>query len=333
MYRADSSYGPGRQVLTEIWLSFFHGAKIGVLGRNGSGKSTLLRIMAGRRRTSTGGPAPGLHVGLWSRSRSSTRKGRARQRRGGVRERATCSTRSRRSRQARRAPTTEIDALLERAGERAGPDRAAHAWDLDRDRNARWTRCACRPEIATSRRSPAARSAASPCAGCCCRSPTSCCSTSRRTISTPRALHWLEQHPGAIRGHGRRRDARSLLPRQRRRLDSRARSRPRAFRSRATTRPGWSRSRRGSPVEEKKESARQKSLARELEWVRMSPKARAGQEQGPHHGLREDAAEQEIARSSRSSKSTSRPARGWATWSSRRQVSQRRTATGCFSRT
>ncbi len=36
-----------RAVLKEIWLSFYPGAKIGVLGRNGSGKSTLLRIMAG----------------------------------------------------------------------------------------------------------------------------------------------------------------------------------------------------------------------------------------------------------------------------------------------
>src|SRR5688572_18117287 len=37
----------GREVLKGIWLSFFKGAKIGVLGLNGSGKSTLLRIMAG----------------------------------------------------------------------------------------------------------------------------------------------------------------------------------------------------------------------------------------------------------------------------------------------
>ena len=39
-------HGP-RAVLSEIWLSFYPGAKIGVLGRNGAGKSTLLRIMAG----------------------------------------------------------------------------------------------------------------------------------------------------------------------------------------------------------------------------------------------------------------------------------------------
>ena len=38
---------PSREILRGIWLSFYHGAKIGVLGKNGAGKSTLLRIMAG----------------------------------------------------------------------------------------------------------------------------------------------------------------------------------------------------------------------------------------------------------------------------------------------
>lgn len=40
-------YPPNKQVLKNIWLSFFYGAKIGVLGLNGSGKSTLLKIIAG----------------------------------------------------------------------------------------------------------------------------------------------------------------------------------------------------------------------------------------------------------------------------------------------
>ena len=37
----------GKEILKGIWLSFYAGAKIGVLGHNGAGKSTLLRIMAG----------------------------------------------------------------------------------------------------------------------------------------------------------------------------------------------------------------------------------------------------------------------------------------------
>src|SRR5256885_2147228 len=66
MYRADKFYGPDRQVLLSISLSFLPGAKIGVLGANGAGKSTLLRIMAGKEETSSGAAelAPGATVGL-----------------------------------------------------------------------------------------------------------------------------------------------------------------------------------------------------------------------------------------------------------------------------
>src|SRR3954462_3665042 len=66
MYRADKFYGPDRQVLANISLSFLPGAKIGVLGPNGAGKSTLLRIMAGKDEPSSGVAelAPGASVGL-----------------------------------------------------------------------------------------------------------------------------------------------------------------------------------------------------------------------------------------------------------------------------
>ena len=43
----SKTFAGGRQVFKDIRLSFFPGAKIGVLGANGAGKSTLLRIMAG----------------------------------------------------------------------------------------------------------------------------------------------------------------------------------------------------------------------------------------------------------------------------------------------
>jgi ATP-binding cassette ChvD family protein len=66
MYRADKFYGPDRQVLSNISLSFLPGAKIGVLGPNGAGKSTVLRIMAGKEEPSSGVAeiAPGATVGL-----------------------------------------------------------------------------------------------------------------------------------------------------------------------------------------------------------------------------------------------------------------------------
>ncbi len=57
---------PNRQILKNIYLSFFYGAKIGVLGLNGSGKSTLLRIIAGVDKNYNGEVvfSPGYSVGL-----------------------------------------------------------------------------------------------------------------------------------------------------------------------------------------------------------------------------------------------------------------------------
>src|SRR2546430_16193297 len=59
---------PKREILRGIWLSFFHGAKIGVVGANGAGKSTLLRIMAGAGDDFQGeaSPAAGLKIGYLS---------------------------------------------------------------------------------------------------------------------------------------------------------------------------------------------------------------------------------------------------------------------------
>ena len=68
MNRVGKIVPPKRVILSDISLSFFPGAKIGVLGLNGSGKSTLLRIMAGED-TEIEGEAraqPGINVGFLS---------------------------------------------------------------------------------------------------------------------------------------------------------------------------------------------------------------------------------------------------------------------------
>ena len=47
MVGVSKVFPPQKQVLKNIYLSFFYGAKIGIIGLNGSGKSTLLKIIAG----------------------------------------------------------------------------------------------------------------------------------------------------------------------------------------------------------------------------------------------------------------------------------------------
>lgn len=65
MHRVGKVVPPKREILKDISLSFFPGAKIGVLGLNGAGKSTLLRIMAGRDTDINGEarPQPGINIG------------------------------------------------------------------------------------------------------------------------------------------------------------------------------------------------------------------------------------------------------------------------------
>lgn len=57
---------PSRQILKDIYLSFFYGAKIGIIGLNGSGKSTLLKIIAGKDKSYNGEVvfSPGYSVGM-----------------------------------------------------------------------------------------------------------------------------------------------------------------------------------------------------------------------------------------------------------------------------
>jgi len=65
MYRVSKVYPPQKQVLKDISLSFFLGAKIGIIGLNGSGKSTLLKIIAGLEKSYLGEVvfSPGYTVG------------------------------------------------------------------------------------------------------------------------------------------------------------------------------------------------------------------------------------------------------------------------------
>ena len=128
---------PKREILKGIWLSFFPGAKIGVLGANGAGKSTLLRIMAGEDQDFLGEawPAEGVRIGYLPQE---PRLDPAKDVRGNVEE-GVAEIRSLLSRfdaiNARLAEpldADEMDKVLEEQGRVQDAIEAANGWDLDR---------------------------------------------------------------------------------------------------------------------------------------------------------------------------------------------------------
>ncbi|HMC65433.1 MAG TPA: energy-dependent translational throttle protein EttA, partial [Gemmataceae bacterium] len=125
-----------REVLKNIWLAFYPGAKIGVIGSNGSGKSTLLRIMAGVEQDFLGSArlTPGFSVGFVPQE---PRLDESKDVRGNI-EQAVAATRAllRRheelgNRMAEAAPE-ELDGLMDDMTKVQDQIDAANAWELDR---------------------------------------------------------------------------------------------------------------------------------------------------------------------------------------------------------
>ena len=331
MYRADKFYGSDRQVLANISL-LPAGAKIGVLGPNGAGKSTLLRIMAGLEDPPAGSPELALAraSACWRRSRSSTRSANVRENvEDGVRELRDLLDRFNAVSAAFAEPDADFDALLaEQAKVQDQIDRA-DAWNLDAtlDRAMDALRLPDGDRDVTTL--SGASAAASPSAGCFLSSrpapPGRADEPPRRRVGRlARAV------PGVVQGHRRRRHPRPLLPRQRRRLDPRAR--PRQGIPFEGNYSSWLEQKQARlAVEEKPESARRRTLARELEWVRASPKARHAKAKARVTAYEKLLAEEKNVGST-GSRSTSRgPAS--ATSSSTPRASRRASATACSSRT
>ena len=67
MVGLNKTFPPQKQVLKNIYLSFFYGAKIGIIGLNGAGKSTLLKIIAGIEKDYQGEVvwSPGTGIQCW----------------------------------------------------------------------------------------------------------------------------------------------------------------------------------------------------------------------------------------------------------------------------
>ena len=136
MVGVGKTYPPNKQVLRDISLSYFHGAKIGVLGLNGAGKSTLLRIMAGVEKEFIGETvlAPGYTIGYLEQEPQLDNSKTVREVvEEGVQEviDALREFDEINARFGENLSAEEMDALMERQGEVQDRLDALNAWDLD----------------------------------------------------------------------------------------------------------------------------------------------------------------------------------------------------------
>ncbi len=267
-----------REVLKDIWLAFYPGAKIGVLGRNGSGKSTLLRIMAGKDKNFDGEArlTEGFTVGLLEQE---PQLNPDKDVFGNVEE-AVAPT---------RALLTEFEQLSEKLGEVTDPDEmekllnrqakvqdridACNAWELDRQ-----------VEIAMSAMNlPPGEASVTTLSGGEKRRVALC----KLLLEMPdlllldeptnhldaESVAWLERHleeyPGTV----------VAVTHDRYFLDNVAKwilelDRGKGFPFEGNYTSWLEQKKCRLEVEEKQATARQRTLERELEWVRMAPRAR-----------------------------------------------------------
>jgi ATP-binding cassette ChvD family protein len=278
MHRLDKVHPPDKVILKDVSLSFLYGAKIGVLGINGAGKSTLLRIMAGQEPTSAGVAqlAPGATVGLLEQEprldpdldvRGNIEQGLADQ------LALTARYAELGAKLAEPMDPDEMQDLLDEFQRAQDDIERLNAWDIDRKVEVAMDALRVPPgdaDVTTLSGGERRRVA-----------------LARLLLSAPdlllldeptnhldaESVAWLERHleeyPGTV----------VAVTHDRYFLDNVAewileldRTRGLPYRGNYT---GWLEQKRERLVrEEKKESARQRTLARELEWVRSSPRAR-----------------------------------------------------------
>ncbi|MCP9748510.1 energy-dependent translational throttle protein EttA [Lacihabitans sp. CS3-21] len=268
---------PQRQVLKNIYLSFFYGAKIGVLGLNGSGKSTLLRVIAGIDKNINGEVvfSPGYSVGMLEQEPqldpNKTVKEIVEE---GVQEIVNLLKEFDEINEAFADPDADFDKLMERQGDVQEKLDAADAWELDSRLERAMDALRCPPseaKISTLSGGEKRRVAL-------CRlllqQPDVLLLDEPTNHLDAESVLWLEQYLNQYKGTV------IAVTHDRYFLDNVAGWILELDRGEGIPWKGnyssWLEQKQNRLAqEEKSQSKRQKSLERELEWVKMSPKGRS----------------------------------------------------------
>jgi len=267
---------PQRQILKNIYLSFFYGAKIGVLGLNGSGKSTLLNIIAGRDKGYTGEVvfSPGYSVGMLEQEPQLDPTKTVRE----VVEEGAAETVSllkefEQINEAFADPDADFDKLLARQGEVQERLDQLDAWELDSKLEKAMDALRCPPpEALTANLSGGEKRRVALCR-LLLQEPDVLLLDEPTNHLDAESVLWLEEHLRQYKGTV------IAVTHDRYFLDNVAGWILELDRGEGIPWKGnyssWlDQKQQRLAKEEKTESKRQKTLQRELEWVRMAPKAR-----------------------------------------------------------
>jgi energy-dependent translational throttle protein EttA len=276
MERVSKIIPPSRQILKNIYLSFFYGAKIGVLGLNGSGKSTLLRVIAGIDKNINGDVvfSPGYTVGMLEQEPTLDPTKTVRQIvEEGVQEIVDLLKEFDTINEAFGDPDADFDKLLARQGEVQEKLDAFDAWELDTRLERAMDALRCPPEDALIENLSGGEKRRVALCRLLLKQPDVLLLDEPTNHLDAESVLWLEEHLRQYKGTV------IAVTHDRYFLDNVAGWILELDRGEGIPWKGnyssWLEQKQNRlEKEEKTESKRQKSLQRELEWVRMAPKAR-----------------------------------------------------------
>lgn len=276
MERVSKIIPPNRQILKNIYLSFFYGAKIGVLGLNGSGKSTLLRVIAGIDKNINGEVvfSPGYTVGLLEQEPQLDPTKTVREVvEEGVQEIVDLLKEFDDINNAFADPDADFDKLLARQGEVQEKLDQLDAWELDTRLERAMDALRCPPEDAKIETLSGGEKRRVALCRLLLKQPDVLLLDEPTNHLDAESVLWLEEHLRQYKGTV------IAVTHDRYFLDNVAGWILELDRGEGIPWKGnyssWLEQKQNRlEKEEKSESKRQKTLQRELEWVRMAPKAR-----------------------------------------------------------